>query len=328
MSLTTRLTQNFGIEHPIVLAPMDYVSDARLAGAVAAAGGLGLLGGGYVDEAWIRSQFDAVASESVGCGFITWTLKGNEHVLDHVLERRPAAIFLSFADPAPYAPAIRTAGVPLICQVHNLEQARRAIDCGANVVAAQGGEAGGHGLGTRSTFTLVPEIADLLNERAPEVLLVAAGGVSDGRGLAAALALGADGVLVGTRFWAAHEAAIPRAAQQRALEVSGDHTIRQRVYDVVRGKNWPAQYTGRVLHNDFVRQWNGSETALRENISATRERFHAAVEAEDYDTANMIVGEGIGQITSVQSAAEIIGDMSADAEAILTRRAPALAPSN
>ncbi|SHZ92610.1 Hypothetical 2-nitropropane dioxygenase [Mycobacteroides abscessus subsp. abscessus] len=106
MTFNTRLTDRFGIEHPVVLAPMDDVADARLASAVSAAGGLGLLGGGYADADWVRQQFDQV-SAAVGCGFITWTLKGNEHVLEHALARGPAALFLSFGDPAPYAPRIR-----------------------------------------------------------------------------------------------------------------------------------------------------------------------------------------------------------------------------
>lgn len=318
MSLETRLTRAFNIEHPVVLAPMDEVADARLASAVSAAGGLGLLGGGYANETWIRRQF-VDSTDRVGCGFITWTLRGQEQVLDYVLERRPAAVFLSFSDPAPYASRIRAAGVPLICQVHNLQQAERAIDVGADVIAAQGGEAGGHGAGQRSTFTLVPQIADLVARTAPHVLVLAAGGVTDGRGLAAALALGADGVLVGTRFWAAQEAAIPRGAQQRGLLASGDDTIRQHVYDIVRGKDWPRQYSGRVLRNDFVKTWNGRESELAEQLPAARAQFQAAVTGEDYTIANMIIGEGIGGIEQIDSAADIVHSMVEQATAILHR---------
>lgn len=313
--MKTRLTHQFGIEHPVVLAPMDDVADARLASAVAAAGGLGLLGGGYTDEPWIRQQFDRVTAD-VGCGFITWTLDGNDHVLDYVLERDPAAIFLSFGDPAPYAPRIRAAGVPLICQVHNVEQALRAIEVGADVIAAQGAEAGGHGAGQRSTFTLVPEIADLVAKNAPQVLVLAAGGVTDGRGLAASLALGADGVLVGTRFWAAQEAAISRAAQQYALQAGGDDTIRQHVYDVVRGKSWPRTYSGRVLRNAFVNTWHNHEDELVQHLDQARSDYETGVAAEDYSVANLIVGEGIGGIRRIESAADIVHSMVAQAAAI------------
>ncbi len=315
MTLKNRLTEQFGIEHPVVLAPMDDVADAGLASAVSAAGGLGLLGGGYTNEAWIRQQFDR-ASAAVGCGFITWTLNGNEHILDWVLDRNPVAVFLSFADPAPYAPRIRAAGVPLICQVHNTEQAARAIEVGADLIVAQGGEAGGHGSGQRSTFTLVPEIADLVAKTAPQVLVLAAGGVADGRGLAAALALGADGVLVGTRFLAAQEAAISRSAQQRALQAGGDDTIRQHVYDIVRGKSWPRAYSGRVLRNDFVNTWHEHEAELVRHLERAHADYQAGLAGEDYTVANLIIGEGVGQIRSIESAADIIHSMVAQAAAI------------
>ncbi|WP_145043751.1 NAD(P)H-dependent flavin oxidoreductase [Mycobacteroides abscessus] len=315
MTFNTRLTDRFGIEHPVVLAPMDDVADARLASAVSAAGGLGLLGGGYADADWVRQQFDQV-SAAVGCGFITWTLKGNEHVLEHALARGPAALFLSFGDPAPYAPRIRAAGVPLICQVHNIRQAARAIEVGADVIVAQGGEAGGHGEGRRSTFTLVPEVVDLVAGTAPQILVLAAGGVTDGRGLAASLALGADGVLVGTRFWAAGEAVISRAAQRHALQVGGDDTIRQHVYDIVRGKRWPSAYSGRVLRNDFVDKWHRREAELAQHLDQARSEYQSGVAAEDYRTANLIVGEGIGQVRSVESVADIIESMVAQAAAI------------
>ncbi|GLE54805.1 oxidoreductase [Mycobacteroides chelonae] len=315
MTLKTRLTRHFGIEHPVVLAPMDDVADARLAGAVSAAGGLGLLGGGYTNEVWVRRQFDQPGA-AVGCGFITWALNGNEHVLDFVLEQNPAAIFLSFGDPAPYAARIRAAGVPLICQVHNVEQASRAIEVGADVITAQGAEAGGHGAGQRSTFTLVPEIVDLVAKNAPQALVLAAGGVTDGRTLAAALALGADGVVVGTRFWASQEAAISRVAQQYALQVDGDSTIRQHVYDIVRGKDWPSTYSGRVLRNSFVDRWHGHEVDLAEHLEQARSEYQIGVAAEDYRVANLIVGEGIGQIRHIESAADIIHSMVAQAAAI------------
>jgi nitronate monooxygenase len=317
MSFQNRLTEKFGMKHPIVLAPMDYVADWRLATAVTQSGALGLLGGGYGDQRWLREQFDHVSDGTIGVGFITWSMEQQPELLQQAIDARPAAIFLSFGDPAPHAPAIRAAGIPLICQVHNIEQARHAINVGADVIAAQGGEAGGHGTGTRSTFSLVPEVADLLRSSAPEVLLLAAGGVGDGRGLAAALALGADGALVGTRFWAADEAAIPRAAQERGLRANGDDTIRQNVFDVVRQKSWPAGYTGRVLQNDFLHRWHGHETQLGHDIHRNQQRFLTAVSDQDYDIANVIVGEVVGQIHQIETVASIIEDMVANATTIL-----------
>jgi nitronate monooxygenase len=311
----TRLTTRFGIDHPVVLAPMDLVADARLASAVSAAGGLGMLGGGYGNQSWLERQLAAIGP-GVGCGFITWSLATPE-LLDLVLERSPAAIFLSFGDPMPLAGRIHDAGVPLICQVSTLDHARRAIDAGAAVLAAQGAEAGGHGTGTRSTFTFVPEVADLVAEVAPDTLVLASGGVADGRGLAAALCLGADGVLVGTRFWASREAVVSRDAQRRALAASGDDTLRTSVYDIVRSADWPEQYNGRLLRNEFLDRWHGREDELRARLDQAKQEFTAAVAAEDYGTANVIVGEAVGMIHEVPPAATILHRMIRDAVAAL-----------
>ncbi|WP_274918543.1 NAD(P)H-dependent flavin oxidoreductase [Streptomyces sp. WZ-12] len=317
--LTTRFTHALGIEHPVVLAPMDFVSGARLAVAVSAAGGLGLIGGGYGDEQWLKDQFAAAAGTRVGCGFITWSLARRPELLDIALEHQPAAVMLSFGDPTPFVDRIRGAGVPLICQVHTLEQARRVLDAGADVVVAQGGEAGGHGGGTRSTFTLVPDVADLIADRSPDTLLLGAGGVVDGRGLAAALALGADGVLVGTRFWATEEAVVSDRAQARALAAGGDDTVRTRVYDIVRQYDWPAEYDGRLLRNPFIDRWHGHESALDAHLAEAAAEFRAGVSAEDYDVAGVIVGEGVGRVGEILPAGEVVRRMTRDAAARLGR---------
>jgi nitronate monooxygenase len=186
------------------------------------------------------------------------------------------------------------------------------------VVYGQGGEAGGHDTGTRSTFTLVPEAADVIADQRPDVLLLAAGGVADGRSVAAALALGADAVMAGTRFWATRQAAVSRAAHARALAIDGDATRRTGVYDIVRGKNWPPVYTGRVLANDFVARWHGHEAELVEGLDRAREEFAHAVEADDLDSANMIVGEAVGRIRAIEDAGNVVRDMAAQAEGILT----------
>src|SRR5580658_6707630 len=232
MAIRTRLTEFFGLQHPIVLAPMTPAAGADLASAVAEAGGLGLLGGGYGDRIWFEAESEKIKRKDVGCGFITWSVAKQPDLLDFAIRRHPRAVMLSFADPAPFAPKIKQAGVPLICQVHTTEQALRAADVGADVVIAQGTEAGGHGQTARSTMPFVPTVVDVLAKRAPQVIVVAAGGIADGRGLAAALMLGADGVLLGTRFFATQEALIPDAAKRKVVAATGDETIRTSVYDI------------------------------------------------------------------------------------------------
>jgi nitronate monooxygenase len=318
MSLTTRLTKFFGIEHPILLAPMAGISGGRLAAAVTTAGGLGLIGGGYGDADWLQTQFGQADGARVGYGFITWSLARNPGLLDMVLERRPATVMLSFGELRPFADRVHAAGVPLIAQAQTVDHARRALDAGAEIVVAQGGEAGGHGMSARSTFTLVPEVADIVAERSPDTLVLAAGGVADGRGLAAALSLGADGVLVGTRFWATPEALVSPRAHQRAVQAGGDDTFRTQVYDAVRQLDWPTEYNERAIGNSFLDVWHGNEAQLAASLPEAIDTFEKAVAAEDFDAAAILVGEAVGLIHDIRPAADIVRDMVSGATEILS----------
>lgn len=314
--IETRFTRAFGVQHPVVSAPMARVAGGALAAAVSRAGGLGLIGGGYGDADWISGQFDAAGNEAVGCGLITWRLAEVPVALDAVLARAPRAVFLSFGDPGPYAGAIRDAGAALICQVQSMESARAAVAAGADVLVAQGAEAGGHA-GMRATMTLVPEVADFLAREAPETMLLAAGGIADGRGLAASLMLGADGVLMGTRFWAAAEALVHARQVDVAIAADGDATVRTRVVDIVRGFVWPEGYGLRVIENAFSRRWDGDLDGLRAVVGDEARRWTEAYEAGDVSVANPIAGEAIGLIGAREPAAEIIGRVVAEAEALL-----------
>ncbi len=153
--------------------------------------------------------------------------------------------------------------------------------------------------------------------------MLAAGGVVDGRGLAAALALGADGALVGTRFWAAPEALVSPRAHERAIQAVGDDTFRTRVYDAVRQLDWPAEYNERAIGNSFLDVWHGNEAQLAMSLPEAIETFEKAVAAEDFDAAAILVGEGVGLIHDVRPAAEIVRDMVRGATEILDRRAGA-----
>src|SRR5690349_4453302 len=237
MPLATRLTEILDIRHPILLAPMGAISGGALAGAVTAAGGLGIIGGGYGDAEWLEREFAAAGDHRVGCGFITWSLARRPELLAQALAHTPAAIMLSFGDPKPFAGAIKEAGAKLICQVQTLAHVEDALAAGAEIIVAQGSEAGGHGA-TRATLPLVPQVVDRVRQRAPEAMVVAAGGIADGRGLAAALMLGAEGVLVGTRFYASAESLARPQAKARMLEATGEETIRTSVFDTVRGITW------------------------------------------------------------------------------------------
>ncbi len=317
MAIKTRLTDFFAIQHPILLSPMAPVTGGALAAAVTAGGGLGLLGGGYGDRDWLEREFAQAANQRIGCGFITWSMAKNPSLLDLALSHKPAAMMLSFSDPLPFSDRIHAAQVPLICQVHTIEHALRALDAGAAVLVAQGNEAGGHSPTARSTMAFVPAVADLLAKRDSQALLVAAGGIADGRGLAAALMLGADGVLMGTRFWATQEALIHPAAKRKALDATGEETVRTSVYDVVYRREWPAGYQGRMLRNDFIDTWQGREKELASMQAEELPAVDAAYESGNCDVGNVTVGEAIGLISDLPHAVGLVGRIAAEAEARL-----------
>jgi nitronate monooxygenase len=316
MRLRTRLTERLGIAHPILSAPMAFAAGGRLAAAVTASGGLGLIGGGYGDAAWLEREFAAAGNVRAGCGFITWSLAEQPELLDRALAHAPAAVMLSFGDPAPFAAAIKAAGNVLICQVQTLALAKAALDCGADILVAQGTEAGGHGA-ARATSTLVPEVADLLAARGSDALLVAAGGIADGRGLAGALMLGADGVLVGSRFWASTEALVHPNHHNAALAATGDDTIRQVVTDIARQYAWPKAFTARVLQNAFTERWHGNEAELRAQAEAFGVTYAAGVAAGDPDNVGVWVGEATGLIHAIVPAGDIVAGMVEQAARLL-----------
>ena len=313
MRLNTRLTQRLGIEHPILLAPMGVMAGGRLAAAVSNAGGFGIIGGGYGDPDWLERQFAAAQGARVGCGFITWAMAKNPKILEQVLDKQPAAFMLSFGDVEPHASRIKARGVPLICQVQGMKYLREAVDAGADVIVAEGCEAGGHS-GNRGVFTFVPEAADYLSKHSPNTLLVAAGGVGDGRGLAAALMLGADGVLVGTRFVASKESEAPEGFREAIVNADGDSTVKSNSVDVVRKRYWPnPEFVVRVLKNEFVSKWHGREREIEKNIDVEYERFWNAFTAGDAHHSGVLMGEASGLIHDAPPAEKIIKDMVAQA---------------
>jgi nitronate monooxygenase len=312
MAISTRLTELLEVQHPILLAPMDVVADGKLAAAVSQAGGFGIIGGGYGDAAWLTRELDAAGDARIGVGFITWSMAKQPRLLDLALERKPPAIILSFGDVQPHADKIKRAGAKMICQVQTVAQAKDAVMHGADVLVAQGGEAGGHGM-SRGTFALVPAVVDV----ARGVPVAAAGGVADGRGLAAALMLGADGVLAGTRFFATQEAFGVAAAKQRIVDATGDATIRSILFDIARRNVWPAPYTGRVLRNEFSERWRGREAELMQHQAAEAARYDKAKAAGDFDTAAVIAGEAVDMISDIPPAAEVVDRMVRQASALL-----------
>ena len=312
--LVTTLNTLLGVQHPVLLAPMAGVAGGALAGAVSRAGGFGLIGGGYCDPEWIGAELELAAAtgagDKIGIGFITWRLDTAPAVLDLALAYAPRAVLLSFGDIAPYVQPIHRAGAQVIAQVQSVAQARAARDAGADAIVAQGREAGGHA-GERATFALVPAVVDAV---AP-LPVIAAGGIADGRGLAAALLLGACGAMLGSRFYASAESLAHQRAKARVIESSGDETVRSPVFDRLRGWEWPADYALRTLANATT-----SDFAAAPDMplgAAERAAFAAASAAGDVERAAVVVGEAADLISSLPPAAVVLETIIDEAAALL-----------
>ena len=319
MSISMSLNGLLGILYPVLLAPMDVVSGARLTAAVSNAGGFGILGGGYGERAWLEQEtakLGQFARAPFGVGFITWSLAKQPELLDVALNARPRAIMLSFGDPKPFASRIKAVGALLICQVQSEDMAEVALDAGADILVAQGTEAGGHGA-SRTTLDIVPAIIDLAAGHVP---VVAAGGIADGRGLAAMMALGAAGVLLGTRFYASQESDGAEEAKRRICAATGGSTTRGIIFDMSRNNVWPAPFTGRCLINDHARRWTGRELELLQNVGAVAAEYAAAKAAGNFDIAAVIAGEAVGLIHDIPPAADIIDRIVTEADQILSGR--------
>lgn len=223
---------------------------------------------------------------------------------------------LSFGDPTPFTARVREAGCKVICQVQTLAQARQAADAGADIIIAQGRDAGGHSGTTRGTIGLVPAVVDAV---AP-IPVVAAGGIADGRGLAAALALGAAGISMGTRFTASRESLWDPAMKAAALKAGGDETMQTRIFDIVRGAPWPDNYPGRALKDAFSAEWHGrgDELAARQGEV---EKEYVATAPDDFSRRVVWTGESVDLVKDIPSATETIERIVERAAAVLRQGA-------
>ncbi|MEU7895787.1 nitronate monooxygenase [Nonomuraea sp. NPDC049152] len=316
MALSTAFTKLFGVRHPIALAPMGGSAGGALTAAVSRGGGLGLLGSGNGDRDWMARELAIVAQSTVkpwGIGFQSWAI--DVGAVDRALEHDPRAVMLSFGDPSPFTERVRRAGAVLILQVTDMEEARQAVDLGADVIVAQGTESGGHGARRgRSTLPFVPVVVDL----AAPVPVLAAGGIADGRGVAAALALGAAGALIGTRFQATAEALVDPSIAAAIVEGRGQDTERSRVLDIARGSRWPSKYPARTLGHPYLDQWRGREAELAADPDA-RQAYQEGVARGDLPPLPVWAGEAVDLITDLPPAADLVAALATQAEDALAR---------
>lgn len=313
--IRTAFTELVGIEHPVVCAGMGGGgTDGELAGAVSEAGGLGVIGASWLSAEDVRAfigRARELTQKPIGVNLL---LFGTEDMLDVVLEAEPAVLSTAWARQDQDLPAIferaHERGIKVMHMVASREEGRRAAAAGADVIVAQGFEGGGH-VGEIGTTVLVRQV---VRDVAP-IPVVAAGGFADGAGLAAALALGATGVLLGTRFLATNEAPVEAVYKDAIVRSDGHDTIRTTVGDTFSGRDWPGAW-GRVLRTRWVEQWLGREPELR------RRRVEVRGQLEDEDL--IWAGQSAGLVDAVVPAGDVVREIAADAEEILRSRLPSL----
>lgn len=316
--LKTRVCELLAIEHPILNAPMGTAASAELAAAVSEAGGFGLIGMGTRDDpAWLREQIHKVrelTQHPFGVGFIS-SFPQLDKLVQVALDERVAAVSHSFADPSPYIPAAHAIGVKVFAQVQTVAQARVAANAGADIIAAQGTGAGGH-TGYSDALALIPAVIDVVGD----IPVVAAGGIADGRGLAAVLMLGAEGAWIGTRFIASHEAASGEWVKQRVVEASSDDTVLTKAYDFAMGWPIPESVGDRVLVNDYTAAWHHRDEEVRANREELRTQILEAAAAGNARIAAVRAGNACGLIHRIEPAGDIMRRIIEEAETILRSR--------
>lgn len=316
--MRTWLTERFRLDVPVVGAPMANASGGRLAGAVSAAGGLGMIGvGNGATPQWVSEQADVAragaAGRPFGIGLLAWALEQDAEPLTAVLTSGAALVSVSYGDYPRFVRPLQDAGIVVATQVGTREEAVAAERAGVDVVVARGGEGGGHGRDDIATLPLLQLVLDAVG-----VPVLAAGGIAGARGLAAVLAAGAAGGWVGTAFLACPEAENTSAARRRLVEAADAATAYGRVFDVGLRLAWPAEYGGRALRNTFFEEWSGREDELGRDDRAF-ERLRAARESQDLDVAPVYAGEGAALIDAERPAADVVRSFAGAAD--LLRRA-------
>lgn len=323
MSIHTAFTELVGLEHPVVCAGMGGGgADGDLAGAVSAAGGLGVIGASWLGAGAVRGHVERARELTDAPLGVNLLLFGNEELLDPVLALAPEVLSTAWPRDDQDLGAIfaraHERGAKVMHMVATLPDAVLAAEAGADVIVAQGTEGGGH-VGEMGSSVLVRQV---VREVAP-IPVLAAGGFVDGAGLAAALALGADGVLMGTRFLATDEAPAPPQVKAAIVASDGHDTVLTTVPDVYAGRDWPGAWS-RVKRTRFVEEWLGREPELRRRREQVRARLAEARERGDEEYWTMWVGQSAGLVHAVVPAGELVRSIVADAEAVIRGRLPGL----
>jgi NAD(P)H-dependent flavin oxidoreductase YrpB (nitropropane dioxygenase family) len=323
--MKTRVCELLGIEHPIVLGGMAGSTSPELVAAVSNAGGLGTQGCTGRSPQQLAEVADAIrelTDRPFGLNLLVFLT--TDEAIDATLATRPAVFATAWTWPdydlRPVFARAHAAGARVMHMVSTVHEARSAAEAGADVIVAQGTEGGGH-VGVMGSMVLVPQVVRAV---APLPVL-AAGGIVDGAGLAAALMLGAEGVLLGTRLLATDEAPLPDQYKEAICRSDGHDTLLTELPDVIAGNVWPGAYA-RVLRNAFVQEWLGREAEVRRNRAELRSRLQRARQEGDAANGSLLIGQDAGLIERVEPAAAVIHRMIREAEEILARRPTEVLP--
>jgi enoyl-[acyl-carrier protein] reductase II len=316
--IRTRVTDLLGVEHPVMLAGMGGVSYAPLVAAVSEAGGFGCLGASTMGNEKMASEMAAVrraTARPFGVDLLTAMPGGLSEQVDLVVEGGATAFVAGLGVPSEVIEKCHRHGLVVVSMCGKVEHARRAVDAGCDMVVAQGTEAGGH-TGQVATMPLVPQVVDAVGDRVP---VVAAGGIFDGRGLAAALALGADAVWVGTRFIATPEARGVTGYKEALVASGEDATTVTRAYS---GK------TMRVIRNEYTAHFDAHPAELAPFPEQLMRAYRSgAMHLGGDDTTADVdpgrecypAGQGVGAISGLVPAGELVRQLVDGAEAAMAR---------
>jgi NAD(P)H-dependent flavin oxidoreductase YrpB (nitropropane dioxygenase family) len=305
---------------------MSGGTSPELVAAVSNAGGLGIFGasqrarpGAALSAEEVRSLGDrlrALTTSPFGLNLLLFDSSLDD--VDTLLACRPRVLSTAWRRPdqdlGAVAQRAHAMGALFMHQADTLDEAKRAAEAGADIVVAQGTEGGGH-VGVMATLPLARMVIRAL----PKIPILVAGGIADGAGIAAALVLGADGVLLGTRFLATEEAPIADGYKRAILESDGHDTLITEIPDIVSGTVWPGAYA-RVRRNAFIEEWLGREGELRRRWREVLPTVQAARAAGDADRGTLLMGEDAGLIDSIEPAGALVTRLVADAEAALRER--------
>ena len=317
----TRICDLLGIQHPIILGGMGTATTAPLVAAVSNTGGFGTLGTSAFNATTLESEIASIherTEKPFGVNHLLFQIQ--EDMYSVTLRARPTVVAFAWArkdqNLRDYFKRAHDAGCKVMHMAGDVPEALRAAEAGADVLVAQGTEAGGH-VAWMASLPLVP----MMVKAVAPIPVLCAGGIADGRGLAAALALGAEGVLLGTRFMATPEAPIHANFKQAIVKSDGHDTVLTEIPDLASQRVWPGAMS-RAQRNKFIERWAGREWALRQNASEVGKQVAAARAAGDVDNASLSFGQDAGLIDSVKSVKEVVQEIVAEAESIMKDRLP------